>query len=492
MIIKLHKAGRSFKGVCRYLMHDVKADTAERVEWTHTVNLANDDVLSAVNEMLWTFRSADALKREAGISTGGSKLEKPVKHFSLSWPHGDAPTKEHMIETVKAYMKHMGWSDRQAVLISHSDKQHFHAHVVMNSISPADGRAVRSSNDWRRSETFALQYEREHGQLHCEQRLKPQEERQPTPTRESWQRAKKSELAFDRAEVERMTKTPGYFERHDDGMMNGKEWEALKAYQRQQREQFFVEGKAAYRSVRNAVFREVREEFRGQWNAYYAAARSGNTKGTLAEMKLALTKAQNRAMDERRERACQELREKRDLAYEAVLEQQRFDRGELATRQHQGLRTYQLMDIIHPAPEPALSPRGTARWQAGAVKSPEHVASQMEFDRSGQAIVHPSMRNDRPRHGPSVLHRQTETAQPLQMDGFGRQLREREQTTGRRTEDTVKKDIAPRPAEVTDAATEKARNAQAREMTDRETTKGRAEEVAALRASWNRHRRYRD
>ncbi|MEA2889967.1 MAG: hypothetical protein QOI05_760 [Bradyrhizobium sp.] len=50
MIIKIHKPGRSFKGVCRYLMHDAKADTAERVAWTHTVNVANDDVLSAVNE----------------------------------------------------------------------------------------------------------------------------------------------------------------------------------------------------------------------------------------------------------------------------------------------------------------------------------------------------------------------------------------------------------------------------------------------------------
>jgi hypothetical protein len=492
MIIKIHKPGRSFKGVCRYLMHDAKADTAERVAWTHTVNVASDDVASAVNEMLWTFRSADALKRQAGISTGGSKLEKPVKHFSLSWPHGDAPPREHVIATVQAYMKHMGLADRQAVLVAHDDTRHSHVHVVMNSISPADGRAVRSSNDWRRSEAFALQYEREHGQIHCEQRLKAHDERHPTPTRDSWQRAKKSEIAFDRAEIDRLTKTPGYFERHDDALMNGKEWEALKAYQRHQREQFFIEGKAAYRSVRNAVFREVREEFRGQWNAYYAAARSGNAKGTLAEMKLALTKAQNRALDERRERACQELREKRDLAYEAVLEQQRFDRGELGVRQQQGLRTYQLMDMIHPAAEPVVLPLDMARWQAGGANRAEHVASQIDFDRSGQAMVHPSTSNNRPPHWPGVLRQRIETAQPLQMDGFGRQLSEREQTVGRKTEETRKDVPQPRAPEVTDAASEKARAAQAREMTDRETTKGHAEEVAALRASWNRHRRYRD
>jgi Relaxase/Mobilisation nuclease domain len=194
MIIKLHKAGRSFKGVCHYLTHDVKAETAERVAWTSTINLANDDVPLAVNEMLWTFRTADALKREAGVATGGSKLEKPVKHFSLSWPQGEAPTQEHMIETANAYMKHMGWSDRQAVLIAHNDRKHAHVHVVMNTVSPVDGRAVRSSNDWRHSEAFALRYEREQGQIHCEQRLKPTEERHATPTRESWQRFKSRRL----------------------------------------------------------------------------------------------------------------------------------------------------------------------------------------------------------------------------------------------------------------------------------------------------------
>lgn len=490
MIIKIHKPGRSFKGVCRYLMHDAKADTSERVAWTHTINVANDDVLSAVNEMLWTFRSADALKREAGISTGGSKLEKPVKHFSLSWPHGDAPAKEHMIETVRAYMKHMGWSDRQAVLISHSDKQHFHAHVVMNSISPADGRAVRSSNDWRRSEAFALQYEREQGQIHCEQRLKPQEERHATPTRESWQRFKKSEIKFDRVEIERLTNKPDYFERNDDSLMNGKEWEALKAYQRQQREHFFIEGKEAYRSVRKEVFREVREEFRGQWSAYYSAMRSGNNKATLAEMKVALTKAQNRALDERRERACQELRERRDQAYEAILEQQRFDRGELAVRQHQGLRTYQLMDMIHPAPE-AVKPRDQALWRTTGITAAERAANQSDFDRSGQAIVHPSGQTNTRPNAPGILYRGDDIAL-RQTDGFGRQLSEREQTAGRRTHESVAATPAPRAAEVTDAASEKARSAQAREMTDREVAKGRTEEVAALRASWNRHRRYRD
>jgi hypothetical protein len=240
------------------------------------------------------------------------------------------------------------------------------------------------------------------------------------------------------------------------------------------------------------VFREVREEFRGQWNAYYAAARSGNNKGTLAEMKLALTKAQNRALDERHERVCQELREKRDQAYEAILEQQRFDRGELAVRQHQGLRTYQLMDLIHPAPEPVQLPRDKAKWQAGDVSPAERVAKQIEFDRSGQAIVHPSLQKDRHQSAPGVIRRGNDVAQSIQTDAFGRQLSERERPVGRRTEEAVKSAPVPRAPEVTDAASEKERLAKAREITDREAAKGRIDEVAAVRASWNKRRRYRD
>ena len=37
------------------------------------------------------------------------------------------------------------------------------------------------------------------------------------------------------------------------------EWKILKAHQRHEREQFFMDGKEAYRTVRTHVYREVRE-----------------------------------------------------------------------------------------------------------------------------------------------------------------------------------------------------------------------------------------
>ena len=497
MIIKIHKAGRSFQGVCRYLTHDTdKAESAERVAWTKTLNLANDEVPAAVDEMLWTFRAADMLKRQAGIATGGSKLDKPVRHISLSWPQGEAPTQQHMTETVQAYLKFMGWADRQAVMVAHNDTRHAHVHVVINSVSPADGRALKSSHDWRRSEDFALRYEREHGQIHCEQRLRDRNERDATPTREAWQRFKKSEIAFDRAEVERLTKAPRYFERHDDKLMNSREWEALKAYQQQQREDFFVGGKEAFRGVRNAVFKEVREEFRGQWNAYYSAARSGNGKASLGAMKAALTEAQNKALDERRQVACDQLREKRDQEYQAILAQQRFDKAELTMRQQQGLRTYQLMDVIYPAPERAApTNEKNANWQAQGISSATRTAQGDLFDRAAQFAIDPSRKKDEHhRSQPGVLRRGNETVTPTQVtDGFGRELREGQLALGQKQQETVPSVEAPRKhaPEMTETASEKIRSEKAREMTDRAATKGQISEAAALRASWNKHRRSR-
>jgi hypothetical protein len=478
MIIKLHKDGRSFAGVCKYLTHDAnRAETTERVAWTHTLNLAHDDVASAVNEMLWTSRSADLLKREAGVSTGGSKLERPVKHFSLSWPHGTEPSKEHMIETARAYMAHMGWADRQAVLVAHNDTKHHHAHVVMNSVSPEDGRAVRSSNDWRRTEAFALQYERDRGQIHCEQRLKPQPERDATPTREGWQRLKKSEIAFERTEVERLTKAPSYFERHDDKVMNSREWDALKAYQKNQREQFFMGGKKAFREVRNDVFREVREEFRGQWNAYYAALRGGHSKSSLAATKLALTSAQNKALDERRQVACDHLRETRDHAYDRIRAQQKVDRAELTLRQQQGLRTYLLMDVVHPASESAPIASAQEKLKKQSEKAswtvrqggpaPAAVTNEY-FGHAGRYAVDPSHEAEDPYRRPYVAQSIREAAPTA--------------PTSRPAERTTER---------TEASVERERTDKAREMTDQTVTMGRAGEVAALRASWNRSRRSR-
>jgi hypothetical protein len=495
MVPRFFPAGKSFKKLAAYLLHDPdKARTDERVHWTHTLNLASDHSASAIDEMLWTVRGAEWLKQQSGVRSGGRPLEKPVKHFSLNWHPSETPTREQMIEAVASFLAHMGWHDHQALIVNHTDKQHPHVHVMLNAVNPETGRALDTSFEKRRAQEWAKAYEREHELIFCEERLKPKEERQASPTREAWEKMKRSEREHDRAEYRRIRKDFDYFSRNDDDRGKASEWEALKAYQRAEREDFFKGGKQAYRSVRNEVFREVRAEFRGQWNAYYAARRSGGNTGSLAEMKLALIKAQNKALDERRQIAGDQLREKRDQAYDAILAQQKFDRAELGLRQQQGHRTHQLMDVIYPTPQAARPTPRNAAWRAGENDPRERVLKENAFDLSGQAAIDPSRNNQR--HGrPGVVERGSEHATPSQTtDGFGRELRESQQALGRKQEQAEQsiEGRHARASEMTDNASEKARTEKAREMTDQAAAKGQSEEAAALRASWNKHRRYRD
>jgi hypothetical protein len=492
MVPKLRPSGKSFKSLARYLLHDPdKATTSERVSWTHTLNMAADSPSLAVDEMLWTVRAAEDLKRQAGVRAGGRHLENPVKHFALNWHPSEAPTREHMIATVESFLAHMGWKDHQALIVCHTDK-HPHVHVMLNSVHPETGKALDAGLERRRAQAWAKRYEREQGMILCEERLKPKQAREKSPTREAWQRMKGSERAFDRSEAARMTKTPDYFARYDTTNVNGREWEALKGWQRQQREQFFVDGKAAYRAVRNATFKEVRAEFRHQWNAYYAAMRSGDNRASLAEMKVALMAAQNRALDERSKVACDALREQRDLAYEAILTQQRVDRRELGERQAQGLRTYHLFDALYPAPEPtAPSCESRPAWQTFDF-DPAGREGQGDFFRAGQAASDPVHRREndwRAVSGVVQRGRADETAIE-RADGFGGVRKDPVTTTERQLEEQPARASRKPNAEITDAVVSKEPSEKAREMNEREAVKDRNDQHELL-ASWARSRRSR-
>jgi hypothetical protein len=490
MVPKLRPSGKSFKSLALYLLHDPdKAKTSERVGWTHTLNTAADSPSLAVNEMLWTLRAAEDLKRMAGVAAGGRHLENPVKHFALNWHPSETPTREHMIATVEGFLAHMGWKDHQALIVCHTDK-HPHVHVMLNAVHPETGKALDAGLERRRAQEWAKRYEREQGLIFCEERIKPKQAREKSPTREAWQRMKISERAHDRTEAARLTKTPDYFARHDGTTMNDREWKALKGYQKQQREQFFIDGKAAFREARSAVFKEVRIEFRGQWNAYYAAMRSGDGRSSLAEMKVALMAAQNRALDDRRVAACDALREQRDLAYEAVLAQQRADRHELGQRQAQGLRTYQMFDAIYPTPEPTpLRPDRNRAWQARDIDPVQRIEQEAAFNRAGQAAGDPA----RQREGQGgVLRRDHEaTTVTASTDGVGRELKEPHTGLERQDADApTAKEQRKLSTENTDAVAAKEPSEKAREMNEREVTKERNDQHE-LFASWARSRRSR-
>lgn len=349
MVPKLHSSGQSFKGLAQYLAHDPKAKTSERVAWTHTLNCANDNVLSAVDEMLWTYRDAELLKKEAGVRGGGRTLEKPVKHFSLNWAPDERPTQEHMIATAEDFLKFMGWHEHQAVLVAQTDKEYSHVHCMVNAVHPETGLKLDDGFEKRRAQEWALEYERANQRIYCEERLKDLADREASPTRATWLALKESEKQHEHAEKQRREFDADYLARLENRkIMSGEEWGMLKEHQRHEREAFFVDGKTEFKELRTSIYREVREEFREQWAEFYEAKRNGTATDELAEMRRGLIDDQKTVLDERRHAACADLRTERDATYRELLDGQKDMRAELTARQEQGLSSPHLMDLAYP------------------------------------------------------------------------------------------------------------------------------------------------
>jgi hypothetical protein len=332
MIVKISGSGKSFKGLSNYLTHDPNADSDERVAWTHTLNLANDHVPSAVDEMYWTAENAELLKQEAGIRAGGRATENPVKHVSLNWAPDDNPSQQHMIATSEHFLRSMGWNEHQAILIAHDDKSYKHVHIMLNVVHPETGLALNDGFEQRRAQKWALAYEQEQGVIRCEQRALNPEERENAMPRNMWMAFKANEQEFSRAEKIIAENSAEILENPKSA-----EWKILKEFQRDERMEFFVQGKSEFSNLRNSIYREVREEFRERWAEFYEMRKNGADTESLATAKATLVADQKVILEERRDEACKELRESRDIQYRELLDHQKDMRAELCWRQDAGL-----------------------------------------------------------------------------------------------------------------------------------------------------------
>jgi hypothetical protein len=343
MIVKIQKAGSSFKSLTNYLV-----EQKERVAWTHSLNCANDDVLSVVNEMYSTFSQAELLKEHAGVHAGGSVVDKPVKHISLNWHPDENPTREEMIAAAESFLKHMGWEEHQALLVAHNDKAHSHVHIELNRIHPETGKALSDGFERRRASDWGLDYEREHGLVRCQQRELDHAERTPSPTRETWEQLRDAERKFDRDEKAERERAEGYLGRDDrDKVIQAHEWQLLKAHQRAEREAHFAEGKTAFKEVRDQIYRTVREEFRFEWSELYAAKRAGTISGEEFELKRsALAEWQRDKIEFWKEEAFAELKAERAEVYKELLSEQKLERHELHRAQDSGQTSYDLLDLV--------------------------------------------------------------------------------------------------------------------------------------------------
>lgn len=173
MVPRIHAGGKSFSGVVAYLTHDAgtlderRPKTAERVGMVELENLPECRPATAARIMAGTAREADTLKRLADVSTRGRKLDKPVYHFSLSWSPEERPERAEMLTAARGSLEALGMGNRQALVVEHTDRAHRHVHVVVNRVSPEDGRAASCSNDARTLSRWAQTWEREQGRVRC-------------------------------------------------------------------------------------------------------------------------------------------------------------------------------------------------------------------------------------------------------------------------------------------------------------------------------------
>jgi hypothetical protein len=280
---------------------------------------------------------------------GGRKIERPVREFSLNWHPSERPDQEEMLRAVQSFLKHMGWEEHQAVVIAHSDKPYRHAHVILNAVHPETGLKLDDGFEKRRAQVWALEYEREHGKIFCEERLKPAAAREQSEPRPAWMAIKEHSERAGTAERESAPFDPSYLGREESRrLIEHREWQILKEVQREERLAFRDGGKDVYRDLNRAIYREVREEFRSEWASYYAAKREGLHEPALARIKVDLTARQSDLMQERFTAAAAEKRAERDLEYRALLDEQKDQRAELIGRQELGLRSPHLLDRLYP------------------------------------------------------------------------------------------------------------------------------------------------
>jgi hypothetical protein len=176
MVPNIARNGSSFRGAGAYHLHDKPTGTetrprsAERVAFTATRNLANDDPHLALDEMWRTADDAAFLKSAASASQRGRKNVAPVKTISLAWSPAQAPTQQVMIAAADSFLRAMGWHQHQAVFVAHCDAAHPHIHIILNRIHPDTGRTLNDWQERRRAQAWALAYERENGPVLCKGR----------------------------------------------------------------------------------------------------------------------------------------------------------------------------------------------------------------------------------------------------------------------------------------------------------------------------------
>ena len=133
MIAKIVK-GSSFRGVVNYILDKGK-----------------DAKILVCDGLFAEDKDTIAMSFEAQ-SRMNPKVTKPVGHISLAFHKGDEHrlTDRAMAGIALEYLKEMGITDTQVLIVRHFDKEHPHVHIAFNRIAN-NGRTISDRNERIRS-----------------------------------------------------------------------------------------------------------------------------------------------------------------------------------------------------------------------------------------------------------------------------------------------------------------------------------------------------
>ena len=145
MIAKIVK-GSSFRGVVNYILDKGK-----------------DAKILVCDGLFAEDKDTIAMSFEAQ-SKMNPKVTKPVGHISLAFHKEDEYrlTDRAMAGIALEYLKEMGITDTQVLIVRHFDKEHPHVHIAFNRISN-DGRTISDRNERIRSARICKELTRKYG-----------------------------------------------------------------------------------------------------------------------------------------------------------------------------------------------------------------------------------------------------------------------------------------------------------------------------------------
>lgn len=152
MIASDSGTGKSFVGLASYLATGKGGQQPERVQWTHGLNLATDDIGVSAAQM-------------RQLASENQRVDRPVYHFSVNWhpEESDQVDEEKAVAIIKATLDDLGLSDHQALIVAHSDTEHFHCHVMVNRIHPESKLSWKQGLSKIALERIMAQQSLEHG-----------------------------------------------------------------------------------------------------------------------------------------------------------------------------------------------------------------------------------------------------------------------------------------------------------------------------------------